>query len=191
MPVADDVLHRLAASLREAERTGVPRGPLSSDHPDLSIPDAYRIQRVTIDQKVSDGEQITGKKIGLTSQAMQDLLGVGQPDYGHLLTSMEVEGNRTDVASLVQPRVEAEIAFVLARDLPMSGVTSAQVIDATGHVVAALEIVDSRVADWKITIVDTVADNASSGRYVLGDRRVDPRSIELPAVAMRFTRNGA
>lgn len=183
-------LSQLAAILRNAEQTCVPIPQISSQNTDLTIPDAYQIQLINIEEKLSRGDAITGKKIGLTSPPMQELLGVNQPDFGHLLKSMEVHNGRTDRNTMVQARAEGEIAFILKEDLPSSGVSPQDVINATDYVVAAIEIVDSRVENWKITIIDTVADNASSGRYILGEQRVDPKTIDLREVEMSFFKNG-
>lgn len=186
----DALLKSLADRLSEAETSRESIGRLTDAVSDLSIPEAYRIQLVNVERKVELGDQITGKKIGLTSMAMQQLLGVDQPDFGHLLASMEVADGHTDASTMVQPRIEGEIAFILADDLPTSGVTPEQVLSATEKVVAALEIVDSRVANWKIAIQDTVADNASSGRFVLGAEPKSPEEIDLPAVRMDLLKNG-
>ena len=183
-------LAAIAERLRTAEERCVAIPPIAGDVPDLTIAEAYGVQVENINRKLASGDRITGKKIGLTSQAMQDLLGVHQPDYGHLLASMLVEGDSTPRGTLVQPRVEAEIAFILADDLPASGVTVADVLAATAYVVPAIEIVDSRIADWKIGILDTVADNASSGRYLLGTVRANPREVDLRQIGMVLSKNG-
>jgi 2-keto-4-pentenoate hydratase len=185
-------LHRtLADELWQADTTAVPISPLTDRHPDLTIEDAYAIQSVNIDRRVANGERICGRKIGLTSKPMQDLLGVDEPDYGVLLDGMFVEdGDVIDLPSLVQPRVEAEMAFVMESDLEGPGVNTATALQAIAGVLPAVEIVDSRVADWKIKLVDTVADNASSGLIVMGGRlrRVDELDLRLIGVAV--TRGG-
>ncbi len=188
-PVAHEKLKELASALRQAEKTCVPIGPVSK-LADLTIPDAYAIQLMNINDKLAEGQRITGKKIGLTSLAMQNLLGVNQPDFGHLLDSMAVKNNTIEIKTMVQPKVEGEIVFVLKKDLQGPGITVEDVLDATDYVAAAIEIVDSRVADWKINIIDTVSDNASSGMYVYSDKHVDPRTIDLKAVTMDLLRNG-
>lgn len=184
-----DQLHDFAARLAASELSLEPIDQISAEA-EISISDAYRIQLINIERKLAAGDNITGKKIGLTSKVMQDLLSVDQPDFGHLLASMAVSKNRTDRTTMVQPRVEGEIAFVLASDLPRSGVTADDVLKATQYVVPAIEIVDSRIKDWQLTIIDTVADNASAGRYVLGDARVDPATVDLRTVRMELLRNG-
>ncbi|WP_454558693.1 fumarylacetoacetate hydrolase family protein [Parapedomonas caeni] len=133
-----------------------------------------------------------GKKIGVTSKAVQDMLGVHQPDFGFLTDRMWIDGETIDIAAhgLIQPRAEAEIAFVLGADLTGPGVTAADVLAATAHIAPCFEIVDSRIADWKIGIVDTVADNASCGVFVLGAARADPRDHDLPALKVTVRKNG-
>lgn len=137
------------------------------------------------------GSKIIGKKIGLTSLAMQKLLGVDQPDYGHLLDDMVIEnGGTISFQRVLQPKVEAEIAFILKKDLIGPRVTALDVILATDYVLPALEIVDSRVADWKIKLPDTVADNASSGLYVLGGKPVKPEAVDLTQLGSVLYKNG-
>jgi 2-oxopent-4-enoate hydratase len=183
-------LEAIADRLWRAGTNAVAIPPIAAEFPDLTVPEAYAVQLRNIGRKLDAGDRVTGKKIGLTSAAMQDLLGVHQPDYGHLLASMDATHRVIDTGSLVQPRVEAELAFVLASDLPTAGVTPADVLAATEYVVGALEIVDSRISDWKIGILDTVADNASSGQYVLGEARLDPKQADLTRIGMVLTKNG-
>lgn len=180
-----------ANQLANAESARVGISPLSEIDPSLTLNDAYSIQLKNIQRKVNEGHKIVGKKIGLTSKAMQTLLGVDEPDYGHLLDSMVVEnGGRVDIDKVLQPKVEAEIAFVLKRDLKGPHVTVLDVLQATDYIVPALEIVDSRVQDWKINLTDTVADNASSGFYVLGGNPTKVTDIDLELVGMVFSKNG-
>jgi 2-keto-4-pentenoate hydratase len=177
--------------LNEAETTGKSIVPLTEQVTDLSIDDAYAAQLERIEQKVKASDVITGKKIGLTSIAMQQLLGVDQPDYGHLLQSMKVEnGGTVSLQSLFQPKIEGEIAFVLKSDLVGPNVTAEDVRQATDYVIAAIEIVDSRIKDWKITLADTIADNASCGLYVLGEKQVKLDDVDLKEVTMQLLRNG-
>lgn len=180
----------IATTLKKAENSCTPIGPISKENPDFKIKDAYRIQLINIDRETSSGKKITGKKIGLTSFAMQNMLGVNQPDFGHLLDSMEVKDNTIARNTMLQPKVEGEIAFVLKKDVQGPNAAAEDVIEATDYVAAAIEIVDSRVANWKINIIDTVADNASSGMYVISDKKIDPKSIDLKAVAMELFKNG-
>jgi 2-keto-4-pentenoate hydratase len=182
---------QFAEQLAEAETTRIGISPLSSVDPELTIKEAYSIQLENIQRKVAEGQTIIGKKIGLTSLAMQRLLGVNEPDYGHLLDGMVVEnGGHISIEHVLQPKVEAEIAFILKKELRGPNVTALDVLQATDYIVPALEIVDSRVKDWKITLADTVADNASSGFYVLGGKPAKIEDIDLELVGMVLTKNG-
>jgi 2-keto-4-pentenoate hydratase len=152
---------------------------------------AYAVQRALIADRVRAGARVTGRKIGLTSPAVQAQLGVDRPDFGVLLDEMDRTGAAViDVAGLRRPRVEAEVAFVLATDIDDPDADAHSVRDAVAHCRPALEIVDSRITDWDITLVDTVADNASSGLYVLGPARVPLRSFEPRACTMTMTADG-
>jgi 2-oxopent-4-enoate/cis-2-oxohex-4-enoate hydratase len=134
---------------------------------------------------------VIGKKIGVTSEAVMNMLDVRQPDFGHLTSAMVfADGAAIDVSQLIAPKAEGEIAFVLKHDLAGPGVTNADVLRATEAVLPCFEIVDSRIRDWKIRIQDTVADNASSGVFVLGDQAVDPRELDLALVGMTLEKNG-
>ena len=165
--------------------------PLSSRHPDITIEDAYTIQQRLIARRLGAGERVVGKKIGVTSQAVMNMLGVFQPDFGILLDGMVYnEGQPIEARTLIQPKAEGEIAFVLKKDLMGPGVTAADVMAATEGVMACFEIVDSRIRDRKIQIQDTVADNASCGVFVLGDRLVDPRDVDLATCGMVLEKNG-
>lgn len=162
----------IAGRLHRAERTCEAVPPLSEDHAGMTIADAYAIQLRGRALRLAGGECQTGRKVGLTSRAMQDMLGVDQPDFGCLLGSMIVRSATTIATNtLIAPRVEAEIALVLDRDLVGPGVTRDDVLAATREVLPALEVIDSRIADWRITIADTIADNASSAMAVLGEPR--------------------
>lgn len=165
--------------------------PPTSRHPDITIEDAYRIQQRLNARRLAAGERIIGKKIGVTSQAVMGMLGVDQPDFGMLTDAMVYnEGEAVPAARLIQPKAEGEIAFLLKRDLQGLGVTAADVLAATEGVMACFEIVDSRIRDWKIRIQDTVADNASCGVFVLGDRLVDPKAVDLHTCGMVLEKNG-
>jgi 2-keto-4-pentenoate hydratase len=186
-----DKAAKFSAHLEQAVIRGRGVEPLTSLDPELTVEEAYRVQLATIQKKVDAGRRIVGKKIGLTSVAMQKMLGVDQPDYGHLLDDMAVDnGGEIDFSRVLQPKVEAEIAFVLKQDLIGPRVSALDVLLATDYVLPALEIVDSRVADWKIKLQDTVADNASSGLYVLGGKPVKPDQIDLTQVGMVLYKNG-
>jgi 2-keto-4-pentenoate hydratase len=190
--VQADQLHRvLADELWQADRTARPVQPLTDRHPALDITDAYAIQTINTNRRTAAGARIIGRKVGLTSRPMQAMLGVDEPDYGVLLDDMVVEdGDEIALSRLVQPRVEAEMAFIMERDLAGPGVTTANALAAIAGVVPAVEVVDSRVADWRIKLVDTVADNASSGLIVMGGalRRVIDMDLRLVGVAV--TRGG-
>ena len=166
--------------------------PLIARDAALTIDDAYAISLDFLARRTAEGERVVGKKIGVTSKAVQDMLGVFQPDFGFLTDAMYVDGD-IDIAAtgLIQPRAEAEIAFILKDALVGPGVTAEQVIAATDAIAPCFEIVDSRIDEWKISIVDTVADNASCGVYVLGDERLDPAALDLPGLHVAVTKNGA
>lgn len=180
-----------AAQLAQAEATKVGIDPLIVSDPELTVDEAYYIQLENIKKKLEEGQKIVGKKIGLTSVAVQKMLGVDEPDYGHLLDTMVVEnGGTIDTKDMLQPKVEGEIAFILKKDLKGPNVTAVDVIQATDYVVPALEIVDSRIQDWKISLRDTVSDNASSGLYVLGGKPTKLEDIDLELVGMALYQNG-
>lgn len=190
MSTKTEVIEQANSYLKHAESFHEAIKPLTDVLDDFTIEDAYNTQLKGIDEKVSNGAKIVGKKIGLTSAAMQNLLGVDQPDYGHLLDSMKVEHDgEISLATLFQPKVEGEIAFVLKEDLHGPNVTAEEVLKATAYIVPSLEIVDSRIKDWKIKLEDTVADNASSGLFVVGPKESSP-SIDLPSVHMQLLCNG-
>jgi 2-keto-4-pentenoate hydratase len=180
----------LADALERAERDRVQIAPLTASA-NFDGRTAYAIQRETARRRLARGETRAGMKVGLTSEVMQQMLNVHEPDYGHLFASMRVEhGAAVACAELLQPRVEAEIAIVLGRELRGPGVTDEDVLAACDYVAPALEIIDSRIRDWKIALSDTIADNGSSGRFVLGPQRVPPGDLDLAAVTMTFTKNG-
>jgi 2-oxopent-4-enoate/cis-2-oxohex-4-enoate hydratase len=165
--------------------------PLTSRHPDMSIEDAYQVQQRMLSHRLAAGERVVGKKIGVTSKAVMNMLGVFQPDFGYLLDGMIYnEGEAIPMDRLIQPKAEGEIAFVLKKRLMGPGVSAADVLAATEGVMACFEIVDSRIRDWKIKIQDTVADNASCGVFVLGDALVDPRRVDLLTCGMVLEKNG-
>ena len=186
----DRFLQALADKLYLAERDRVAIPPLTTLSDALTLDDAYAIQLTNIDRVTAMGYEISGKKIGLTSPGIQRQLGVDEPDYGHLFAAMECREGVIDTAQLIAPKIEAELAFVLGADLTGGKVTARDVCKATEYVVGAFEIVDSRVADWKIKLVDTVADNASSGRYILGEKRLRVDEVDLPSEYMILYKNG-
>jgi 2-oxopent-4-enoate/cis-2-oxohex-4-enoate hydratase len=158
----------------------------------LEIDDAYAISLGILARRLADGEKVVGKKIGVTSKPVQDMLGVHQPDFGFLTDRMWIaNGDTVRIADgMIQPRAEAEIALILKSGLKGPGVTPADVLEATESIAACFEIVDSRIENWNIRIVDTVADNASCGVFVLGDARVDPRPLDLAALHVKVRKNG-
>ncbi|POX36157.1 2-keto-4-pentenoate hydratase [Streptomyces sp. Ru73] len=182
---------KAADILAEAARTGVACPPVRGLLPADDVAAAYAVQRLTVERELAAGGRIVGRKTGLTSPAVQAQLGVDSPDFGTLLAAMAVpEGTPVPAGRLLQPKVEAEVALVLAADLPHRDCTVADVLRATDFALAALEIVDSRVAGWDISLVDTVADNASSGLFVLGSAPVPVTGLDLRGIRMTMTRNG-
>ena len=184
--------HALADELFGALRQRHTLEPLTNRHPTITLDDAYGIQQALVARRIAAGEKVIGKKIGVTSQAVMNLLGVDQPDFGMLTNGMwHPDGAAIEAAGLIQPKAEAEIAFRLKRDLKGPGVRASDVLAATDSVLACFEIVDSRIRDWKIRIQDTVADNASCGLFVLGDAQVDPQQVDLLGCPMVMEKNGA
>lgn len=182
-----------AAELYQALQQGTTLAPLTARWPEISIEDAYHISLQVVEQRVAGGDAIVGKKIGVTSRAVQEMLGVHQPDFGFITRQMWFDDEaQVSLAEnrLIQPRAEGEIAFKLKRDLLGPGVTEADVLDATEYVMPCFEIVDSRIHDWAIKIQDTVADNASCGVFVLGASQRDPHELDLPNLRMRVFKNG-
>jgi len=165
--------------------------PLQEQVPGITVADAYAIQLRMVGRRVQAGESIVGKKIGVTSKPIQDFLGVYEPDFGQLTSGMVcTETDGVNLSALIQPKAEAELAFVLERDLIGPGITATDVIRATAYVAPCFEIVDSRIRDWKIKIQDTVADNASCGVFMLGDQKGDPRKLDLTLAGMVLQKNG-
>lgn len=179
-----------AEQLFNAERNRKAISPLTDQDLALTIDDAYQIQLANVQRVLAMGHTISGKKIGLTSEGIQRQLGVNEPDYGHLFAAMDCTDGCVNTGALLQPKIEGEIVFVLKADLAGGKVSRDDVLAATDYVAGAFEIVDSRVADWKIKLVDTVADNASSGRYILGSKRLKVSEVDLPAVSMKLYKNG-
>ncbi len=181
----------IARELFGALAAGQPIAPLTDRYPDMSIDDAYQISLAFLNiRKAENGENVVGKKIGVTSKPVQDMLGVFQPDFGFLTDAMWVEDGKVHMDRHIAPRAEAEIAFKLKAGLKGPGVTGQDVIEATEYVQPCFEIVDSRIADWKIKIQDTVADNASCGVFALGKQKVDPKALDLAALEVVVEKNG-
>jgi 2-keto-4-pentenoate hydratase len=186
-----EVRDELAADLAEAERSRVAIAPLTTTKPDIDVVDAYEIQLINIRQRVAEGARVIGHKVGLSSKAMQEMMGVDEPDYGHLLDEMAVHQDRpVPSGRYLYPRVEVEVGFVLADDLPGEGCTEDDVLAATAAFAPAIELIDTRITDWKIKLCDTIADNASSAGWVLGEARVSPKDIDIQNIDAVLTRNG-
>ena len=187
MTMTDQQQEQAAQALRDAMASGAYIAPLRDSFPGMDGDDAYRVQRLNTDHRLSEGRRIVGRKIGLTSVAVQRQLGVDQPDFGVLFDDMgHGDSEPVPMARLQQPKAEAEIAFVMGRDLVAEYPGHADVMAAIDHVLPAIEIVGSRIANWNIRFVDTVADNASAGAYVLGGtpRRLDGLDLRLAGMAM-------
>jgi 2-keto-4-pentenoate hydratase len=189
--LSDAVVAELGEALYAARRSGLPIEPLTDSHRDLSMADAYRVQGDLVGRLLADGDQIVGYKLGLTSLPMQRLMGVDSPDFAPVLSShVHPDGAEVPAAAFIQPRVEAEIALVLGDDLSGPDCTALDVARAVTGVVAAIEIVDSRISGWRIRLADTIADLASSGAIVLGSAVAPDGGIDLRLAGMVFTRNG-
>jgi 2-keto-4-pentenoate hydratase len=189
--LSDDVRSAVADALRDAEAGRRPIPPLRETWPEIDVVDAYEIQLLNIRRRLDAGAGVRGHKVGLSSKAMQDMMGVDEPDYGHLLTDMEVSADEPVPADrYCYPRVEVEVAFVLGEPLPGAGCTEEDVLRATQYVAPAIELIDSRIADWDIRIADTIADNASSAGFVLGPEQVSPHDVDLRAIDAVLVRNG-
>lgn len=179
-PSKAEPLAYLAEQLFHAEQQRQPIDPLTDAHPGLSLQDAYKIQQLNVTRRLSSGEKILGHKIGLTARAMQEKFGVNEPDFGHLLDTMFHDQDvPLDLSELIDPQIEVEPAFVLSRTLVGPDVDIADVIDATDYVVLCFEVIDSRIINWRIKLQDTVADNGSSARVVLGAEKVKAQSLAL------------
>ncbi|WP_330250929.1 2-keto-4-pentenoate hydratase [Nocardia sp. NBC_00565] len=189
--LSDAVRMQLADELDVAERDRVGIGPLIARYPDIDVVDAYEIQLLNIRRKLDNGAKVVGHKVGLSSLAMQQMMGVDEPDYGHLLADMEVfEDVPVETSRYLIPRVEVEVGFVLGADLPGEECTEADVLAATVAYAPSIELIDSRIKDWKIGLADTISDNASSAGFVLGAARVAPKDLDIKAIDAVLTRNG-
>jgi 2-keto-4-pentenoate hydratase len=189
--LSDDVRRAAADALRDAEDDRVPIPPLRTTWPDIDVVDSYEVQLLNIRRRLEAGARVNGHKVGLSSRAMQEMMGVDEPDYGHLLSDMEVSPDEPVPASrYCYPRVEMEVAFILGKTLPGRGCTEEDVLRATEHLAPAIELIDSRILDWNIKIADTIADNASSAGYVLGPERVRPDDVDLASIEAVLVRNG-
>ncbi len=185
------IINKIADALNEAGQTHKPIKTLTDTYPDFTVADAYKVQQVNRERELKNGRRIIGKKIGLTSKGMQQMLGVTEPDYGVLLDGMLSDCETPlSLGKMTQPKVEAEIAFILKKQLKGPGVTMTEVLQATEGVMPSFEIIDSRIENWKIKLPDTVADNASSGMLVVGNTITDVRTLDLTTVGMVLEQNG-
>jgi 2-keto-4-pentenoate hydratase len=185
-------IDQAATLLHAAAANRAPIAPLTESYDGLTLEDAYAIQQVNLARQLDDGRNLVGHKIGLTSAPMQRLLGVDEPDFGYILDDMVLaDGETVPAGRFCAPRVEPEVAFLLRRPLRGPGVTVDDVRAATEAVAVALEIVDSRIADWKLTLLDTVADNASSGAVVLGDWVPYSDDLDLAGARASLSLNGS
>jgi 2-keto-4-pentenoate hydratase len=188
---SQDSISAAVARLAEAQATRQPCAPVRDLIGTEDLDAAYAVQQGLVQGRLAGGARVVGRKIGATSEAVQTQLGVDQPDFGYLLDDMDVSrDDPISMRTLLQPRVEAEVAFVLARDIDDADITLEVVRDAVDVALPALEIVDSRIADWKIGFTDTVADNASSGLFVVGTDGRSLDELEPKDVTMSLTING-
>ncbi|MCU1621764.1 MAG: 2-keto-4-pentenoate hydratase [Frankiales bacterium] len=180
-----------AEALRMAEATQVAVPPLITTYPGIDVVDSYEIQLLNIRRRLAAGATVYGHKVGLSSKAMQEMMGVDEPDYGHLLSDMVYsEDAPIPTQSFLLPRVEVEVGFVLGDDLPGEGCTALDVLRCTDFIAPAIELIDSRIADWKIGLFDTISDNASSCGVILGKERVKPSEIDVKAIDATLDING-
>lgn len=179
----DDERSSAADLLWYAEAHRTPIEPLSTTFEQIDVVDAYEIALINIRRRLAAGENVYGHKVGLSSEVMQAMMGVDEPDYGHLLSSMVYsEESPIDTAQFCYPRVEVEIGYVLGKTLPGQGCTEDDVLDATEYIAASIELIDSRIRDWRIGLADTIADNASSAGVILGAGRVCPSDIDIGGI---------
>lgn len=183
--------HELADQLWEAEKNRTQIQRLTDRFPEMTVADAYRIQLENVDRRLKSGQRLIGMKIGLTSQGMQKLLHVDVPDYGHLFDGMLLtDGQVCHVSQLIQPKAEGELSFCLNKTLKGPGVTVADVYEAVRYVVPSIEIVDSRIQDWKVKLQDTVADNGSSARLMVGAQMTPIEQVDMRLTGMTLEKNG-
>ncbi len=184
-------IDRVARELWEAETGLAPIGPISVSHPRMTTDEAYEVQFRSAALRRGLGHHLCGRKIGLTSKAIREMVGLDEPDYGQLFEEMRIEDG--DVArrdTLIQPKIEPELAFVFARSLAGPDVGFDEVIGAVDHVAAAFEIVDCRIREWQVRGIDAVCDNGSASRFVVGRNRLSPRDADLGTISATFERNG-
>jgi 2-keto-4-pentenoate hydratase len=191
MPITEEIIAGLAHSLIAAEQRCVPIDPITFLYPELTEADAYRVQMAVVATKGERGDRVIGRKVGATSQAIQQLLDIDEPIYGTLLESNQVANGETiSLSHLIHPRVECEIAFLLGEDLVGPGIAVADVLAATQAVVASLEINDPRTREWKIGSREAIADNGVAARFVLGERWLPVDGLDLPNTTVVLKKNG-
>lgn len=182
---------KIAKQLYDAERGRYEIDPISAANPGMRVEDSYAVQKKIVEMRLADGEKLVGMKIGLTSKAMQKTIGIDVPDYGHLTDAMVLlEGQPCKMEELIQPKVEGELLFFLKKELKGPGLTVADVYNAVDYVVPAIEIVDSRIRNWDVTLIDTVADNGSSGKLVIGSRVTPITDVDMRLTGMTMEKNG-
>lgn len=191
MSLSTSQIHAVAGELLEAEKSRRPVPPLVARYEGFSIDDAYQVQCHNANQSLMQGKRLVGYKIGLTSRAAQTHFGVTHPDFGHLFASMAIaDEGVVPLAQLIQPKIEGEIALVLGKDLKGPEVTVVDAMDAVEYALTAMEIIDSRIENWKISAADTIADNGSSALFVLGENKVALKGLNLAELGMAFSHNG-
>jgi len=191
MPLSQDELHDLAHALMEAEHNASPIPPLTERSPGITSEEAYAVAAITLAHELEHGHRVVGRKVGLTSKPMQVALGIDTPDFGTILDDMTVrDGGRVETAKLISPKAEPELAFRLKAPLRGPGATAADALAATDYVFPALEVIDSRIADWRIKEQDTIADNGSSARVVIGSARLPADALDLAGEEVVLYCNG-
>lgn len=189
--ISSNAIQEAALALRQARSHRKTIAPISASHGIASGDAAYEIAEINTRARIDAGGRVIGKKVGLTSKAVQTQLGVDRPDFGVLFDDMEIlNGEDASMLRLIQPKVEAEVAFIVGRDVVGRTPSWSEFLACIAYALPAIEIVDSAITDWKISFVDTVADNASSGLFVLGDQPVTLGAVSLGDIAMQMTKNG-
>lgn len=184
-------IQKIGGQLLEAEKTKQTMAPLRETYPEMTVAEAYEIQLETTRQKVAGGGTIVGKKIGATSRAIQEMFDSYEPDYGHLTDDMFYsDGDSVSLERFIDPKIEFEIAFILNKDLKGPNVSIVDVMNAIEYVVPAIEIIDSRIENWNIKFVDTVADNGSAAAFVIGGKPTKLDNLDLPHLGMVVYKNG-
>lgn len=191
MNLSEKQINDLVNQLHQAWENASQIPPITDSVPKITVEEAYQIQLKLMAKRIAEGEAVVGKKIGITAKVVMKMLGVDQPDFGHLMSGMEFQESQSlPFNKFCQPKGEGEIAFLLKKDLTGPGITREQIIEATECVMPAFEIVDSRIQDWNIKIQDTIADNASAGAFVIGSSRTSLKGLDLATCGMVLKKNG-